>query len=421
MGFFLTLVYIIIIYVRPQEFIADIQGWPILTYLAGICISVVFLEGSFTADKFRRSALNWLIVLFWAALAVSQIANLWFGGAVQAFEKFSKVVIVYFLILFTVDSWARLKVLMWTMILLATFLATQAIIIFYTGEGLVGGHTILRQGSIVQAQGIGIFDDPNDLALNMVPMVSFLLPAFHRGFLSRTWLTGLILLIPLVTGIAFTRSRGGILGLAAVGWYYLHQRVGKIAGVVGLMALLSLLMAIPRMDQLSAQEDSARSRLDHWSYGLELLKHNPVFGVGTDNFTDDYPQTAHNSFILVIAETGLLGGVIWVALIFGSFRELFLMRREGRAPPFMESLAQSLAGAWFGWLVCAFFLSQTYKFLSFILMGMTVAALNALARDGVTVENSWGPKQWGISMAITAGGVIGIHLGVKLLLSLTLD
>jgi O-antigen ligase len=415
LGFFLTLLYVIIIYIRPQEFWTAIQGWPILNYLAPFCIAAVFLEGSFTAVKFKRSALNWLVLLFWLSLVMSHLANFWFGGAVQAFDKFSKVAVLYFLILFTVDSWHRLRIFMWLMILLATFLAVQAIVQFYTGEGLVGGQASLREGAILQARGIGIFDDPNDLALNIVPMVAFLLPAFHKGFLSRTWLTGILFLIPMVTGIAYTRSRGGILGLAAVGWYYLHQRVGRVAGVAGLLLVLSLLMAIPRMEQISAQEDSARARLDHWSYGLGLLKNSPLFGVGMDRFLDDYTHTAHNSFVLVVAEAGLVGGIIWMAMVFGSLRELRLARLAERAPPFMENLAHSLVGAWVGWLVCAFFLSQTYKFLSFIIMAMSVAVLNAMAREGIEVNNAWRPKQWGMVLGLTAGAIVVLHLAVSVL------
>jgi putative inorganic carbon (hco3(-)) transporter len=421
LGFLLTLLYVIVVYVRPQEFVADIQGWPILSYLAPLCIAAVFLEGSFTAEKFRRSALNWFIILFWGSLVMSHVANFWLGGAIQAFDKFSKVAVLYFLILFTVDSWKRLRIFMWLMILLATFLAVQAIVQFYTGEGLVGGQASLREGDIMQARGIGIFDDPNDLALNIVPMVSFLLPTFHKGFLSRTWVTGILFLIPMITGIAYTRSRGGILGLAAVGWYYLHQRVGRVAGVVGLLLVLSMLMAIPRMDQLSAQEDSARARLDHWSYGLGLLRNHPLFGVGMDRFLDDYTHTAHNSFVLVVAEAGIVGGFIWVAMVFGSLRDLRLARLEGRAPPFVENLSHSLVGAWLGWMVCAFFLSQTYKFLSFIIMAMSVAVLNALARDGIEIDNAWGAKQWGNTLALTGVVVVMLHLAIKVLWSFAQD
>ncbi len=415
MGFFLTIVYLVIIYVRPQEFVEEMHGWPILTWLAAISVAVVFLQGGFTKEKFNRSPLNTLVLLFWLALCLSHVANFWFGGAIQTFDKFSKVVVVYFLIVLTCDSWAKLRVLFWTMSLMALFLAVQAIVQFYTGEGIVGGEALQRGEGVMQARGIGIFADPNDLALNMVPMVAFLLPAFHKGFMSRTWLTGVASLIPLVTGIGFTLSRGGILGLAAVGWFYLHKRVGKVVGIGGLLLLLSALMAIPRMDNLTTQEESARARLDHWSYGLGLLKSNPIFGVGVDQFTEDYTHTAHNSFILVVAEAGLLGGVLWMCLIYGAFWELAFLRDQDRGPPFLTKVVDSLIGALIGWLICAFFLSQTYKWLSFILMALVVATKNAMARDGVDVSHPWTGRQTITAVALTVGGIIFMHLAVMIM------
>ncbi|MBA4358873.1 MAG: hypothetical protein C0405_14230, partial [Desulfovibrio sp.] len=204
MGFFLTILYVLIVYVRPQEFVPDIQGWPILAWLAGISVAVVFLEGGFTAEKFKRSKVNSLLLLFWLALCLSHVANFYFGGALQTLDKFSKVAVVYYLIIFTTTTWKRVKILMWTMIVMSTFLAVQAIVQFYTGVGLVGGEALQRGEEVMQARGIGIFADPNDLALNIVPMIAFVLPAFHKHVLSRTWLTGLIFMIPMITGVIYT-------------------------------------------------------------------------------------------------------------------------------------------------------------------------------------------------------------------------
>ena len=207
MGFFLTVIYIILIFLRPQEFIAEMRGWPILDVLSVFCMAAVFLEGGFEAAKFNRSTLNWLVIWFWLSLAVSQIANLWFGGAINALTDFAKTVLVYYLVILTVDSFRRIKILLWVMVIMTVFLSFQAILQFYSGVGIVGGEA-LQRGEVMQAKGIGIFGDPNDLALNMVSLIPFLLPAIHKPVLSRTSITGIILLIPVVTGVVFTRSRG---------------------------------------------------------------------------------------------------------------------------------------------------------------------------------------------------------------------
>src|SRR3546814_2891368 len=42
---------------------------------------------------------------------------------------------------------------------------------------------------------------------------------------------------------------------------------------------------------------------------------NPVFGVGVGNFTDHTRLTAHNPFALVLAETGIVGYTVWLAMV----------------------------------------------------------------------------------------------------------
>lgn len=423
MGYFVTILYIAFIFIRPQEYMEAIQGWPILDYLAGLSIVLVFLEGNFTGDKLRRSALNVLVLLFWFSLAMSWLSKFYLGGAVFALRSFAKVAIVYFLIVLTVDTKAKLRLFLWVLILMSTFLAVQAIVQFHTGEGLVGGEALQRatQSDVVgeenvrQARGIGIFADPNDLALNIVPIIAFVLPAFHRPGLSRTWVTGVIFLVPMVVGVAYTRSRGGILGLAAVGWMYMRKRLGNVLAIGGVVILFMMLLAIPRMEQLDTKEASARSRLDHWSYGLSLFEAHPLFGVGFRAFTEEYPNTAHNSFVLVFAEAGFFGALLWVAMFYCSFRDLLAIENSERAPPWAVSVAAALEAALTGWLVSAFFLSQSYKFIHFMLMAAVVATLNVLAREGVEVTERWSIKHTILSGVGAVAGIVLLHVGVRFL------
>jgi hypothetical protein len=53
-----------------------------------------------------------------------------------------------------------------------------------------------------------------------------------------------------------------------------------------------------------------------------MFKHAPVFVFGFGNFTDFYEFTAHNSFVLCLAELGLVGSLIWVALLVTTFMGL---------------------------------------------------------------------------------------------------
>lgn len=421
MGYIATLIYLVLIFVRPQEYVEAIKGWPVQDVAAILCIVSVFLDGSLSLDKLKRSPLNWLLLAFWLWISITWLFNGWVGGIPSVFLRFTPVVVTFFLIVVTVDTFAKLRGLAWLLVCMALFLAIQAIVQYHTGEGLGGVSAMQAHGlgaddeTVMRVRGVGLYGDPNDMAINMVPFAALLLPAFHRRFMSRTWVTGILALIPLTVGIVFTLSRGGMLALLAIGWFYMYRRVGKLLSIVGAVLLLLVILAAPRVGEISTQEDSARARLDHWAYGLQLLRENPVFGVGKGAFTENYYRTAHNSFVLILAEAGLIGAMLWVAMFIAAFREIYLTRKEPRAPPWLDPALNAFEAALIGWLVCAMFLSQTYKFTSFIIMGCIIATLNVMKREGYEVKHPWTNRMSLLTLAVTVVGTILMHLAVKVL------
>jgi putative inorganic carbon (HCO3(-)) transporter len=414
LGFFLTLLYVVIIFIRPQEFIGAMKAWPILDVMAVLCISALFLEGGFTSDTWRRSPLNQLMLWFWLALILSYLSVMSLWGARLAFTIFAKVEIVYFLIIFSVTTFRRLKVFTWALVLMGAFLALQSIWQYYTGVGIVGG-TALHRGELMQARGIGIFQDPNDLALNIVCFIPFVLPHFHKYMLSRSWLPGILLLIPMTTGVIYTRSRGGILGLAAVFWYYFHRRVGMVLSIGVLLLMLSVVATLPRFGSTSVEDASTRTRMEHWANGLNLFRQRPIFGIGIRQFVEHQGQTAHNSFILALAEAGFVGAFFWIALFLQGFRELFLMGKLPNAPPWLAPFLAGLTGSLIGWQVCAFFLSQTYNFTSYILLALVVATLNVLNNEGYSVRHPWSARMTLLNFVATVAAIIGMHILLRIL------
>jgi len=414
LGFFLTLLYVVIIFIRPQEFVGAMKAWPILDVMAVLSISALFLEGSFTSETWRRSPLNQLMLGFWLALMLSYLTAFSLWGTRMAFGLFAKVEIVYLLIIFSVTTFRRLKIFTWTLVLMGFFLAMQSLWQYYTGVGLVGG-TALQRGELMQSRGIGIFQDPNDLALNIVCFLPFVLPHFHKYLLSRTWLTSILFLIPMATGILYTRSRGGILGMAAVFWYYFHRRVGLVLSIGALLFMLSLILTLPRFGSTGVDDVSTRGRMEHWVEGLNLFKEKPIFGIGIGQFVERHGATAHNSFILALAESGFVGAFFWIALFLQGFRELFLLGKLPNAPPWLEPLIAGLTGALIGWQVCGFFLSQTYKFTSYILLAMVVATLNVLSNEGYNVHHPWSGRMTWLTLAATLGAIFGMHIMLRVL------
>ena len=79
--------------------------------------------------------------------------------------------------------------------------------------------------------------------------------------------------------------------------------------------MFGMLMLTTRVQDLDVDDPSAFGRVDACYEGVQMFRSHPLFGVGAGNFTDYNYLTAHNSMLLVLAETGFFGYVLWLAFI----------------------------------------------------------------------------------------------------------
>src|SRR5258705_278562 len=110
-------------------------------------------------------------------------------------------------------------------------------------------------------------------------------------------------------------SRKRLQGFATV-WVWATVFLA-IVGVIVAVVFLNF-GSSSRINEIDSKEQSAQGRIAAWSEGLQMFKRNPVIGVGYGMFTNSYPLTAHNSFVLSFAETGLIGAYFWVGLLYVS-------------------------------------------------------------------------------------------------------
>ena len=108
-----------------------------------------------------------------------------------------------------------------------------------------------------------------------------------------------------------------------------------LAAAITCIIIMSMLAGIfiTRTEQFldfNNPQNSIIQRLYFWKAGVEIIKDFPFTGVGLGNFGLIYPkykspeafQThfAHNSYLQIWAEMGILGILAWLWLILGSFR-----------------------------------------------------------------------------------------------------
>lgn len=167
----------------------------------------------------------------------------------------------------------------------------------------------------------GELHDPNEVALTISAGSMSLLLGFamrkRRAF--SVFLCGLGAVITFYT-VFMTQSRGGLVAGMLVPGVYLVRKYGWRAIVPALLVAVPVLALAGRSGE--AAEVSNQGRYDAWATGLEMFKHSPIFGVGARQFTEHHFLTAHNSFVLTLAELGFPGMVMFVSIIVLTFKSL---------------------------------------------------------------------------------------------------
>ena len=378
MAFFCLLLYIITIYLRPAEWIPMFYGMQLIDILS-ISAFLFWLLDFMIKKKTDslKAPQNMLMLGLFLAFLLSHVAHTYFAGLTATFTEFSKVVILYFLFVLIIDSEKKFKITIFLIVFLTFLLAIQGIQQFNTGYGWAGQPMVMdNTANAGRITWISIFGDPNDLGLTLVIAIGILI-AFLFGkvkFITR------IFIIPILGYILYalylTNSRGAFLSLMAVVFFYFVRRTKKflLGGIIGaLFVFLIFAFGPSRMALMSTDEASAYNRADAWYYGIQLTKHNPIFGVGYRMFQEDFPMTAHNSFVLVMAEAGLLGLFLWVGLFYSSLKGLALVEKNNER---LKNYSYGLQSALVGFGAAAFFLSRLYIILPYMLFALSASLAN---------------------------------------------
>jgi len=218
----------------------------------------------------------------------------------------------------------------------------------------------------------GDLQDPNEVALVIsVGGISFLVAFLRRKRSASIRMAAVIALGLCVTTIMLTKSRGGQMAMMLVFFVYLVRAYGWKAFLPAAAMAIPLMMLGGRSD--AASEMSTMERYEAWSTGLELFRSSPLYGVGAGQFVEHHYLTAHNSFVLAMAELGFVGLLLFVSIIYLSMKSLLKGLWVLRKVPGSE-VAQVWGMALLGSLVGTCFsistLSFAYKSVLWILFAL---------------------------------------------------
>lgn len=260
-------------------------------------------------------------------------------------DSFFKVVTVFVLMINLIDTRARLISMMKLVVFCGVFVALLTIKSYLTGQSITDEARTLERTA-----GYGtFFANPNELAMALILLMPF---AVTFGLTSkgvkRLVYFGCAAVLAFAVVVSF--SRGGFLGLVAIGGVLLWKAGrGKraVTALAGLVLCAAFLVAMPSgysdrlFTILHTQDDqthSAQERQELLQRAVEVVMAHPVIGVGVGNFGiySLSQKVAHNSYLEIAAELGVIGFIAYMILIFAPLRTLRRIERaayRGRGHP----------------------------------------------------------------------------------------
>ncbi|CAN7236979.1 O-antigen ligase family protein [Pseudoxanthomonas sp. LjRoot143] len=399
MGFFLYILYVAMTFLRPVEMFApDLASLRPMLVLWFLALGFALFD-AFRAGRVATRPVNFvLLACLMVVIGLSQIAAGWAGGAALAVYHFSTAAMLFVLTVLNLTTTQRVQIACTTLVVCMTIVCLTSISAFHTG--FMMDQLVLRQGTgndpadllsvqelpipaedttgvfLWRVRHLGFLADPNDLAQAIVMVLPMLWGAYRKRSFMRNLVVVLAPTAVMLYTILLTHSRGALVGIAALFFFGIRRMLGTFRTVMllGVMGVGATALSFGGDRGFSTQEQSANERVEAWYEALQMMRSNPVFGVGYGNFTNHHHLTAHNSFALCFAELGLPGYFLWLAMLVLAYEGLRQVADLAPAGSRDRKLAAILLSSFIGFLACAWFLSRTYTPNLFLLLAICASA-----------------------------------------------
>lgn len=328
------------------------------------------------------------------------------GDAMREWENFLKILVFAFVVAGLITSKDRIIALLYAAVLSLGF------------HGVVSGAKFLASGgaSHIYGPGASIIGDNNHFALAMIvlfPIIFYLYNQSPRRLVKLALLGSMFLVLATIMG---TFSRGGFLGIIAVGCLAFIRNPKKLRNTLILIPIVVAALAFAperwssRMDTIGEanQDHSFMGRVIAWKQSTLIALDNPVFGGGfyavqdfaiwmkyaqefhklsfipTDNPNPVRAFAAHSIYFQTLGDLGFIGLGLFIAILISSWRNASATIRATRDRPewhWARDLAKALQYSLFAYVISGAALNMAY----FDFMYMIFAILVAL-RHLVTIQ-----------------------------------
>lgn len=376
---------------------------------AGIRMRTMFTEYRLETGLFAA-------LLTWIALSAT-----WAGSPNEAIVDLSRWAINIAIFFVVVTAAQNRKQLVW---LLGGYVVAASFVTVFgpsvRPDFLTPAATSAEQKSLDDLRFIGGIGDPNELAALLLPGLALAIGAVGALRVSGglRWLAVVAAVLALAT-LLLTASRGGLIGLF-VALVVALVFAGRWRGPAAFGAMVLLVVAFTYFGVYAPEGERQRilaptqgegraqeSRLTLWQVATRVIEDNPVNGVGVGNYEEesvkyvlqpgetfrsdaviDDNQPAHNTYLQVFAELGVVGFAMFSALLafslWSTVRAAWNFRDLGDVP--MEIMSRTLLAGQAGMLTAIFFFSAQSVNKVWLVLALGPAMLCVSRVEGERVE-----------------------------------
>lgn len=240
------------------------------------------------------------------------------------------------------------------------------------------------------------FDNPNywGAAVNLIiffPLISFIENKEDRKSYN------IVIFIALLANLILSFTRGSWLGFALGLLFLAVIRYRKWLLGLPFIAVISMLIPFIRDRLLSILQfqDTTLGRIKLWKTGWYMFKDHFWFGVGNGNFLTYYPEyikkhptltvyknqaTVHNSYLKMLAELGIFGGLIFTGIYGMMFYMIYSLLKKTKK---YKVHVLAFLGFWIAYL----FQNLLNNLMFIPQLNVFVWIITAILYKGVYLEN----------------------------------
>jgi O-antigen ligase len=327
------------VFALPFEGSVRVNNTAILSQASGVLAMGLTVFAVLSSARLRRLRPLHFAALLFVVVAGIELLIFHSGDRPPAkFYTYIQLLLMVWMVWELAPTRARVLNLLFAYVLGGYVASLQTVLVFHSTGG---GLRRFAAGGV----------DPNDLAMTMalgVPMAWYLSNTYGKPLVR--WICRLYLPAA-VLAIGLTGSRGGLLtsivALTIVPLSMTRLSAGRLSITIAMLFLSGGLAVAYVPDKIverlattstEVEDFSLGGRFKLWKAGIRALPEHPLLGFGTSGFIRAiYPQlgpaalVAHNSFVSVLVEQGLIGLILFLSMFgfaFLAVRRLPLLERR---------------------------------------------------------------------------------------------